>query len=179
MLEDAFSSLSFIAGPAILTNASAILQNGATTRYNLAITQWREFNASQAAGDDTVSLQYVSPEEAIVIARRRIRLQLRGLCLLNGAVAVFAATTVLGLAGAFLVQSRAVPAVAMSLGMSIFGCAGLFALLVATATFFFESACSAALLRLHREFGGQAARTQGRPTTASWTPQPYEQETLK
>lgn len=32
MFEDPFASLSFIAGPAILTNACAILQNGATIR---------------------------------------------------------------------------------------------------------------------------------------------------
>ncbi|ADH88561.1 hypothetical protein Snov_1246 [Ancylobacter novellus DSM 506] len=46
MLEDSFASLSFIAGPAILTNASAILQNGATTRYNLAISHRRETRAA-------------------------------------------------------------------------------------------------------------------------------------
>lgn len=92
MLEDPFSSLSFIAGPAILTNASAVLQNGATTRYNLAISQWREFRASLAARDDRMSLQYVALEVAIAPARRRIQLLLRGLGSLNGAVALFAAT---------------------------------------------------------------------------------------
>lgn len=166
MLEDPFSSLSFIAGPAILTNASAVLQNGATTRYNLAISQWREFRASLAARDDRMSLQYVAPEAAIALARRRIELLLRGLGFLNGAVALFAATAVLGLAGAVLAQGQAVPAAAVSLTIGIFGGAGLLALLVATATFFLESSCGRALLRLHREFGGEAVMNPGRPTEA-------------
>jgi hypothetical protein len=157
MLEDPFAALSFIAGPAILTNASAVLQNGATTRYNLAITQWREFSASRAAGDDRLARQYASPETAIALARRRIGLQLRGLGLLNGAVALFGATTVLGLAGAVLMQARMIPADVVSLTMVTMGLAGLIALLAATATFFLESACGGALLRLHRAFGGVAA----------------------
>ncbi|MEV4935097.1 hypothetical protein [Sphingobium sp. LSP13-1-1.1] len=49
MSYDPFSALTLITGPAILTKACAILQNGATTRYNLAVTQWREFQASFAA----------------------------------------------------------------------------------------------------------------------------------
>ncbi|WP_374472228.1 hypothetical protein [Phenylobacterium sp.] len=156
MPEDPFASLSFIAGPAILTNASAILQNGATTRYNLAILQWREFRAALAAGDGGVARQYVAPAAAVALARRRIRLQLFGLSLLNAAVALFAATTVLGLAGALLVQARGAPAPAVGLVLTISGSSGLVALLAATVFFFLESNCGGALLRLHREFGAPA-----------------------
>lgn len=88
MFEDPFASLSFIAGPAILTNACAILQNGATTRYNLAIAQWLDFRASVGAGDDRIGLQYADPEAAVVLAGRRVRLQLRGMALLS-ATAIF------------------------------------------------------------------------------------------
>lgn len=116
MFEDPFASLSFIAGPAILTNACAILQNGATTRYNLAIAQWLDFRASVGAGDDRIGLQYADPEAAVLLAGRRVRLQLRGMALLNSAVA----------------------------------------LLSATATFFLESACGWALIRLHRGGDGSA-----------------------
>ncbi|MGQ9368403.1 hypothetical protein [Azospirillum sp. ST 5-10] len=151
MLEDPFASLSFIAGPAILTNACAILQNGATTRYNLAITQWREFRASVVAHDDRISRQYVAPEAAVALAGRRVRLQLRGLAFLNTAVALFAAATLVGLVGAVLVQVRGLPAEGVALTMAACGTAALLALLGATATFFFESACGGALLRLHRE----------------------------
>ncbi|PWC93291.1 hypothetical protein [Azospirillum sp. TSO5] len=92
MFEDPFASLSFIAGPAILTNACAILQNGATTRFNLAIAQWRDFRASVGAGDDRIALQYADPEAAVVLAGRQVRLQLRGMALLNSAVALLSAT---------------------------------------------------------------------------------------
>ena len=153
MPEDAFSSLSFIAGPAILTNACAILQNGVTTRYNLAITQWRDFRAAVAAGDDRVERQYVRPDEALALAGRRVRLQLRSLTLLNTAVGLFAGTTVLGLVGGVLarVLPSPAPARAGSVGMPPGGGAALIALLAATATFFLESACGGALLRLHRD----------------------------
>lgn len=102
MFEDPFASLSFIAGP-------AILQNGATTRYNLAIAQWRDSRASVGAGDDRIALQYADPEAAVVLAGRRVRLQLRGMALLS-----------------------------------------------ATATFFLESTCGWALIRLHRGGDGSA-----------------------
>ncbi|RAK52206.1 DUF2721 domain-containing protein [Phenylobacterium deserti] len=166
MLEDPFSSLSFIAGPAILTNACAVLQNGATTRYSLAISQWRDFRASMAAGDGRVALQYTSPEEAVKLAGRRVRLLLRSLGLLNGAMALFAGTTVLGLTGAFLAQGGLVSAAAVSLAILLLGSAGLVVLLGGTTTFFLESSCGGALLRLHREFGGDAATNPGRPTAA-------------
>lgn len=60
MLEDLFASLSFIAGPAILTNASAILQNGATTRYNLAISHWRETPMTLQADRQSLAIQRCS-----------------------------------------------------------------------------------------------------------------------
>lgn len=148
MIDNPFLPLSFIAGPAILTNACAILQNGTTTRYHLAITQWREFRTSLAAHDDKLALQYREPSEVVALAERRIRLQLCGLSLLNAAVALFAATTVLGLAGALLVQLQYLPAEPVSLLMMMAGGIGLLFLLASTVTFFLEGACGRALLRL-------------------------------
>lgn len=55
LADNPFVALTFIAGPAVLTNACATLQNGATLRYGLAISQWREFRASIAAGDDRLA----------------------------------------------------------------------------------------------------------------------------
>ncbi|WP_207478386.1 DUF2721 domain-containing protein [Arenibaculum pallidiluteum] len=150
MLEDPFTPLSFIAGPAILTNACAILQNGATTRYSLAITQWREFRASLGDGDGRLALQYAAPEAAVAIAERRVRLQLRGLGFLNAAVALFAATTVLGLGGALLVQLGEIPAAPVGLAMAIAAGLAFLFLLAASTSFFREGACGRALLRLHR-----------------------------
>ncbi|CAH2402756.1 conserved membrane hypothetical protein [Mesorhizobium ventifaucium] len=154
MIDNPFFPLSFIAGPAILTNACAILQNGATMRYNLAITQWREFRALLAARDDQLSSQYADPATAVALAERRIRLQLRGLGLLNAAIALFAATTVLGLAGSFFVQLRHLPAAPVSAVMVVTGGAGFLFLLAATVTLFLEGACGRAMLRLHLQLGG-------------------------
>lgn len=158
MLDDPFASLSLIAGPAIMMNATAILQNGATTRYNLAIVQWRELRASLEAHDLLATHRYVAPRTAVVLVQRRIHLQLRGLGFLNAAVALFAATTVLALASILLL--RLGPQPPPLLGALILSAAltGFLALLAAAATLFLEAACSGALLRLNRDLAdGPAA----------------------
>jgi hypothetical protein len=149
MTEDPFTALTLITGPAIMTNACAILQNGATTRYNLAILQWRDFRASLAAGDEGLALLYVEPQRVVMLAERRIRLQLRGLGLLNAGVALFAVTTVCGLVGTVLVQVFAVPSGPVSLLMMAAGSAALAFMLAATAALFLEGACGRAMVRLH------------------------------
>lgn len=154
MLDD---PLPFAAGTAILTNACAILQNGATLRYNLAITQWRDFRASLAASDGRLAQHYRDPGAALALAERRLRLQLRGLGLLNAAVALFAASTVASLGGAFLARAGLVPALPLGHALTVAGGAALLFLLAAAHTFFRESACGRGLLRLHHTFGaGQA-----------------------
>lgn len=153
MLDDPSSPLSFVAGSAILTNACAIMQNGATVRYNLAITQWRDFRASLVAGDERLAQQYQDTQAAVRLAERRVRLQLNELGLLNAAVALFAATAVLGLSGAFLVQARVLPATPVDMVMLGASGAALLLLLAATITFFREGACGRALLVLHRALG--------------------------
>ena len=55
--------LSFIAGPAILANACAIMQNGASIRYNLAVQHLREFRTSIAAQDTKLAILYDDPAE--------------------------------------------------------------------------------------------------------------------
>lgn len=149
MSYDAFSALSFITGPAILTNACAVLQNGVMTRYNLAVMQWREFRASLAADDGRLSLLYVDPERALSLAERRIHLQLRALVLLNAGVALFAATTVCGLVGALLVEALSMPPRVVRLVMTAAAGAALAVMLAALGTLFREDACSRAMVRLH------------------------------
>lgn len=146
---DPSSVITFIAGPAILTNACAILQNGATTRYNLAITQWREFIASvAAAGHDGLSLVYVDPQRALALAERRVRLQLRVLDLLNVATALFATTAVVGLGAPFLVQAEILVAEPLGALMMTAGGTALLFLLAAVTAIFLESACGRGMLRL-------------------------------
>jgi hypothetical protein len=159
MSYDPFSALAFLTGPAILTNACAILQNGATTRYNLAVTQWREFQASMAADEDRLSLTYADPQRALSLAERRIHVQLRALNLLNAGVALFGATTVCGLASVFLVQSLSVPASAVGLFMITAGSAALAVMLTAVGALFAEVACGRDMVRLHHRPNGSRAKT--------------------
>lgn len=158
MLEDPFASLSFIAGPAILTNASAILQNGATTRYNLAISHWRETRAALQADRRSLAIRYVKPMQALHLIRYRVWLQIYCLGLLNAAVALFGGTTALGLAAALTARLRHAPVDIWMTVMSGAAGLGLVALLGATLALFIESACSAALLRLDHEHGEVALR---------------------
>lgn len=146
LVDNPFVALTFIAGPAVLTNACATLQNGATLRYGLAISQWREFRASIAAGDERLSRQYADPAEAIRIAQNRIKLLLRGLDCLYAAVAFFGFGALLGLLGAVLsAAGRDLVSVWLVIGV---GAAGLTLLLCAMLMFTAESRCARRLLGL-------------------------------
>jgi len=158
MSYDPFSALTLITGPAILTKACAILQNGATTRYNLAVTQWREFQASVAADENRLSLLYVDPDRALWLAERRIYLQLRALGLLNTGVALFGATSVCGLIGIFLVQALSVSSGAVSLVMTVAGGAALTVMLAAIGALFIEGACDRDMVRPHHRLSTSSAR---------------------
>lgn len=149
MLETSLSPLTFAAGTAILTNACAIMQNGATTRYSLAITHWRELRAAQAAGEAGLAREYVDADAALGLAERRVRLQLRGLGLINAAVALFAATTVACLAGAGLEQVSDLMAASLRVAVTLAAITALLLLLASTMAFFREGACGRALLALH------------------------------
>jgi Protein of unknown function (DUF2721) len=157
MTYDPLSSLAFLTGPAILTNACAILQNGVTMRYNLAITQWREFRASLAADDGRLSLLFVDPERALALAERRIHVQLRALNLLSAGIALFGATTVCGLIGDFLVQTLSVPSGLVGLFVIGTGSVALAVLFAAIGALFVEGTCSRAMIQLHPLAGERAA----------------------
>lgn len=146
MIDNPFVPLTFIAGPAILTNACATLQNSATIRYGLAIPQWREFRASLAADGGLLTSLYADPVLALRLAERRIRLVLAGLDFLFAAVALFGATTLLGLAGAVLAAGRS--SLVPVLLVVATGGVGLALLLCAMVCFVAESRCARALLRL-------------------------------
>lgn len=157
MVENPFIALTFIAGPAVLTNACAIMQNSATMRYTMAITQWREFRTALAAGDQVLVEIYADADLALTLAERRIRFLLRGLNLVYAAVGLFGLTALLGLLGATLAVSDARPDVPIGLVAGAGG-AGLLALLVAVALFTLESRCSRAMLALQL----QASRSPSR-----------------
>ena len=146
--ENPFSPLSFIAGPAILTNATAVLLNGASIRYNLAIGLWRDLRAAKS-GVATVLPPYADPERAAVLARRRVGQIVRALNLLYAAMASFGVSTLAGLTGALLAETPGVPGVGTAKALTIIAVGiGLTALLGAAATFVGESRITVRLLRL-------------------------------
>jgi hypothetical protein len=167
MPSDPFSALTFITGPAILTNACAILQNGVNIRYNLAITQWRDFRASVAARDDRLALLFIDPTQALRLAERRVHLQLRALDLLNAAAALFGGATVGGLVGAFLIHTLSVPTEWIRLIMIVATGAALAVILWAFWTLSLESACGRSMVRLHRSSPPPARSTEPASTPAS------------
>ena len=128
-----------------------------TLRYNLAITQWREFHASLAADDGRLSAVFVDPRRALSLAERRIRLQLRALELLNSGVALFGATTICGLLGDILVTTLSAPSWLVSIFVICTGSAALAVMLAAIGALFLESACGRAMVRLH-PFGSATPR---------------------
>lgn len=150
MVENPFIALTFIAGPAVLTNACAIMQNSATMRYTMAITQWREFRTALAAGDRMLSEVYADADLALTLAERPIRLVLHGLNLIYVAVALFAVAALLGLVGAVLAAADTGPNVPVGV---VAGGAGLLALLLAVVMFTRESRCSQAMLALQLQAG--------------------------
>lgn len=147
MIENPFMALTFIAGPAVLTNACAIMQNSATMRYTMAITQWREFRAAAAAGDPALTGLYADAQAAMSLAERRIRFLLHGLDLIYLAVGFFGASALLGLAGAVLAASPAGPDLPVALVVAS-GAGGVLALTAATLMFAGEGRCARALLEL-------------------------------
>lgn len=149
-MTDPLAALTFVTGPAILANACATLQNGATTRYHLAIVQWREFRAAIAADDEgRLELLFIDPRRALALAERRIHLQLRALALLNAGVGLFGATAVGGVAGAALVEALLVSPGAVALFMLVAGGAALAVMLTAVGALFLEGACGRAMIQLH------------------------------
>lgn len=148
MADNPFLPLSFIAGPAVLTNASTVLLNGASIRYNLAIGLWRDLQ-SELRGEHTGSTAaYGDYGLALRLAQRRVVLIVRALTLLYGAVGGFGLSTLTGLVGALLVDTADGAAAVAKLATVAAGIFGLVCLLGAAFVFTLESRCTLGLLRL-------------------------------
>jgi hypothetical protein len=147
MADNPFLPLSFIAGPAILTNAAAVLLNGASIRYNLAIGLWRDLQAELHGHTAPTTAAYSDRAEALGLANRRAVLIVSALNLLYAALGGFGVSTLAGLGGALLSESSAVadPAKVATIGAGAFGLA---CLLGAAVTFILESRCTMRLLKL-------------------------------
>ena len=147
--NDLFVPLSFIGGPAILMNACAVMQNGASIRYTLAINLWREMRAEASSGTGTLLNSYSNPALAMSLASRRIRLLLIALNLLYATVGLFGIATVAGLVGSYVYAAdtpgNAVGAVALVIGAASLATLGLLAAMV---VFVIESGATQRLIHL-------------------------------
>lgn len=152
MADSLFATLSLIAGPAVLTNACAIFQNGATMRYGLAIPHWRDLRSSRAHGDGLLG-DFSDPDEVLRLASHRVHLLLASLRYLHLAVALFAVTSVLGLVGALLIATMDAVSRVLTWVIVATGMAGLLLLLAAVLTFSREVQCSRKMLTLHVDAG--------------------------
>ena len=149
MPENPFLPLSFIAGPAILTNATAVLLNGASIRYNLAIGLWRDLQTEIHGRGATVAAAYPDQARALTLANRRVVLIVSALNLLYAAVGGFGVSTLTGLAGAMLSGGRldAIVGVCKTATVAA-GAFGLVCLLSAATVFLLEARCTMRLLHL-------------------------------
>lgn len=153
MADNPFFPLSFIAAPAILMNACAIMQNGTNIRYNLAVTQLRDFRSSIVNKDERMSSMYTDTDAVIRLAKRRVSLLLSGLNLLYSAVGVFGFTTFMCLLGAFLSKDNITLIADVTYFMIGAAGLGILLLLIAVLTFVRESSIARAMLKLHLQLG--------------------------
>ncbi len=144
-----FLPLSFIVGPAILTNACAVMLNGASIRYNLAIQLWRDLQAELRGDENKGVTPYSDRRRALDLASQRVVLLVWALNLLYGAVGGFGVSALTGLTGAILSEARTGPWVEAAKDLTVMAAAlGLLCLLTAAVFFILESRCTFGLLTL-------------------------------
>jgi hypothetical protein len=154
LADNPFLPLSFIAGPAILTNACTVMLNGASIRYNLAIGLWRDLQSDLHGHTTAIGSHYTNPPLALELAQRRVQLIVRGLILLYGAVGGFAFSTLTGLVGAFTAGGESARVVNLAkIATLSAGVVGLLFVLAAAVTFVSESRVTFRLLKLGAPVG--------------------------
>jgi hypothetical protein len=147
LADNPFSALSFLAGPALLTNASTVLLLGTINRYARALDRARMLAtrlgsqaAEMEAEDKTLLLRQLS------VAQRRVLLIVRSLTAFYTAVGSFAFGTLAYLIGAALlteaVEERIVSYVVLAATTL-----GVLCLVTGAATLAWESRLSYLILR--------------------------------
>jgi len=148
MLGDSpFSALSFLAGPALLTNAATVLLLGTINRYARALDRARLLATRLGGGGDQLDTE----ERALLLrqlgaAQRRVLLIVRSLTAFYVAIGSFAFATLAYLVGAALLN-QPIEAQIISyivLGVTTFG---VLCLVTGAATLAWESRLSYLILR--------------------------------
>jgi len=156
MVDVPLVPLSFIAGPAVLANACAIMQNGASIRYNLAVQQLREFRTR--AQEPTLASLYEDPRQAAQLSESRVLVLLRQLEMLLTAAWLFGLTSVMAVVSSILAERQSEFAAASTFVTIGVGGVGLALLLRASLGFRSECMCTRQLVRLHSRMALEDAR---------------------
>jgi hypothetical protein len=90
--------LSYVTGPALLTNATSLLLNSTTLRFGRATDRSRHLAALAAAGDQSRTARSATQE--LTVVQRRLRLIAHALSSLYFAAAMFALSTLASIVGA-------------------------------------------------------------------------------
>lgn len=142
--------LSFVAGPAVLANVCAILQNGVNIRHAHAVDQWRNFQSLLIGQDSKLGGLYTDPAAAAVLSGTRVRLQLRAIELLTLGTCCFGVTSLLSLGWSMLASAdRGLGVIMACVATLLCAAAGLILLMTVAGTVIQESRCARALMRLH------------------------------
>jgi hypothetical protein len=167
MADNPFAALSFLAGPALLLNASTVLLLGTINRFARGLDRVRSLGADLAKGADDAYTQDLRLGQ-IAIAERRVRLMVRTLSLFYSAIGAFGISTLAALVGATLVGPEDWLGTdvtrAIMLGGAVIGVA---ALVAGAALLGWESRMTMRILRLESTLiaHGIASRRAGMAST--------------
>ncbi len=159
MGNESFAILSFLAGPALLTNATTVLLLSTINRYGRALDRARLLARQvQEAGDDARLAGFAARQ--LDVAQARVLLMVRTLTLFYVAVAAFGIATMAFLIGAAFGGPAESPAERLATFVTLGGTVlGVFCLVLGTLAMAHEGRLSYRILRDEAEF----ARAEQRP----------------
>lgn len=108
-----FTTLSYISGPALLTNATSVLLLGTTNRLARVVDRSRQVVALLNRGGDSVEMTFARRE--FIVLQRRLRLVNRAITGLYLAIGAFAISTALSIVGAAAAEAEAASVLAVPL----------------------------------------------------------------
>jgi hypothetical protein len=152
-LTNPFGVLTFIAAPAILTNASSVMALGTSNRFARAIDRVRALSAelgSQTAMSDALKQLRL---KQLRFAGRRVLLLVRALAAFYVSLGAFAAASLTSLVGASLVLAHLdVPRVVIMVVAFVCGGVGVGGLVTGSVLLVWESRLTLTILREETEF---------------------------
>jgi Protein of unknown function (DUF2721) len=152
-LTNPFAVLTFIAAPAILTNASSVMALGTSNRFARAIDRVRALSAELASQHGMTEALKQLRLKQLRFASRRVLLVIRALTAFYVSLGAFAATSLTSLLGASLVLAHLdVPRVVIMVVAFVCGTVGICGLVTGSVLLVWESRLTFAILREETNF---------------------------